>query len=118
MSTFCFYILNKTAHIFPVCIYGFFHSGLFDGYVQRIFADSRNRGAGTSAVIRTIVIVSQFDDNPVSGAYTFDYIRPKTVVESTAAGTSQRMILNSNPVGIEIFTSKIAPSPLSVVAIA
>ena len=61
MSTFCFYILNKTAHIFPVCIYGFFHSGLFDGYVQRIFADSLNK-ARTS---RPEAGSSRKGDNPV-----------------------------------------------------
>ena len=76
MSTFGFYILNETTHIFPVGIYGFFYSGFFNRYVQCIFANSGNGSTGTSAVVWAVVIVPQFDDNPVSRAYSFDYIRP------------------------------------------
>ena len=117
MCSFRLYIVDKTTHIFSVSIYGLLYSGFFDSNIQAVLTNSRNGGAGTSAVIRAIIVVSQFDDNPVAGLYTFDYIRPKAVVEGTAAGSSQGMIFDGDPIGIEIISCVISPAPLSVIAI-
>ena len=117
MCSFGFYIVDETAHIFAVCVYGLLCSGFFDCHIQTVLADSRNGGAGTSAVIGAVIIVSQFDDYPVSGLYAFDYIRPETVVEGAAAGSSQSMILNGDSVGVEIISCVISPAPLAVVAV-
>jgi len=117
MSAFGFDITDETTHIFSVCIYSFFHSGFFDCHVQAVCAYSRNRGTGTTAVIRTIVVMAKFYDNPVSGTYPFDDIRPKTVIKSTAAGSSQCVILYCDFVRIEVVARIKSPSPLSVVSV-
>ena len=117
MCSFGFYIVDETAHIFAVCVYGLLCSGFLDCHIQTVLADSRNGGAGTSAVIGAVIIVSQFDDYPVSGLHAFDYIRPEAVVEGAAASSSQSMILNGDSVGVEIISCVISPAPLAVVAV-
>ena len=58
------------------------------------------------------------DNNPVALTYSLAHIRPKTGVEGAAAHTTESLVFNSDLVLVEKILRIIAPSPLSVVAIA
>ena len=118
MSAFFLHIMNKTTHIFPIRIYGLFCSCLFNSHIQTVFANSRNRGTGTATIVRTIVIMPQFYDNPVTFTNSFQHIRPQPVIKSTATGSSQCVIFNGYLIFIKILMFKISPSPLTVISIA
>ena len=57
------------------------------------------------------------DDHPVASLNALSHIRPKTVVEGTAAHTSERLVFYRNLVGIEELVLVVSPAPLAVVTI-
>ena len=66
MSTLRAYIINIFAHITTVGIYCFLLSRFFDGYMQGVITCAGNTGTCTSLVVRTVVVMSDRDDDPVT----------------------------------------------------
>ena len=117
MSTQSLAVVDVFAHVFAVGIDGFLHARLLDGDIERILADARDAGTSSSAIVRTIVVMTDGDDYPVTSLDALAHIRPQTVVEGTAAHTSERLVLYRNLVGIEELVLVVSPAPLTVVTI-
>ena len=73
---------------------------------------------GTSTVIRTVVIVTDGDDNPVAGPQRLTDSRPELIVERTTRHAAKRLVLHCDLIRIPVEMLIIAPSPLTVIAIA
>ena len=58
------------------------------------------------------------DNHPVARADSLTDGIPQLIIESAAAHTSQRLVLDSNLRRVEILMGIIAPPPLSVITIA
>ena len=58
------------------------------------------------------------DDHPVASLDTLAHIWPETVVESTAAHASERLIFYRNLILVKELVFVIAPAPLAVISIA
>ena len=110
-------VVDVFAHVFAVGIDGLLHARLLDGDIERILADARDAGTCSSAIVRTIVVMTDGDDYPVASLDALAHIRPQTVVEGTAAHTSERLVLYRNLVGIEELVLVVSPAPLTVVTI-
>ena len=117
MSSFGFDFTNVTTHVFAVCIHCFLYPCFLNCYFETVFADTWNRSTCPSAVIRSVIVMPQFDNNPVAFFYPFQDVFPQMGIECTATGSSQRMIFYCNLVFIKIFMEEISPSPLSVISI-
>ena len=117
MSTQCLAVVDVFAHVFAVSIDGFLHACLLDGDIERILADARDAGTCSAAIVWTIVIMTDGDNHPVTSLDALAHIRPKTVVEGTAAHTAQSLVLYRNLVGIEELVLVVSPAPLTVVTI-
>ena len=117
MSTQRLTVVDVFAHVFTVGINGFLDACLLDGDIERILAYARDAGTCSAAIVRTIVVMTDGDDYPVASLDTLAHIRPKTVVESTAAHTSERLVLYGNLVGIKELMLVVSPAPLTVVTI-
>ncbi|MPM70546.1 hypothetical protein SDC9_117501 [bioreactor metagenome] len=117
MRSFCFCLLHKPTHVFAIGVNSFFGTCFFNGYWKTVFADTGNGGTCTSAVIRTVVIMSQLNDYPIARTNTFKYIGPKTSIKGAATSSSQSMILDGYLICIKKVAGIVAPAPLSVITV-
>ena len=111
------HVINVFPHIAAIGVYRFLFSSLFNRYVQRIVAYTRNAGTGTSRVVWPVVVVADRDDDPVTRADSLADGFPQLVIECAAAHTAQSLVLDGNLGGVEIFVGIVAPAPLTIVAI-
>ena len=118
MSSFGLDFTNITTHIFAISIHCFLNSCLLNCYFETVFTNARNRRTCPAAIIRSVIVMSQFDNNPVTFLYSFQDIFPQMSIKCTATGSTQRMVFNCNLIFIKIFMEEISPSPLSVISIA
>ena len=118
MSSFSFDFTNVTTHVFTIRIYRFLYPCFLNCYFETVFTDTRNRSPCTSAVIRSVIVMPQFYDNPVAFFHSFQDIFPQMGIECTTTSSTQCMIFYCNLVFIKIFMEEISPSPLSVISIA
>ena len=118
MSTERLAVVDILAHILAVGIDGLLHARLLDGDIERILADARDAGTRTTAIVRTVIIMTDRDDHPVASLDSLAYIRPETVVESTATHASERLIFYRNLILVKELMFVVAPAPLAVVTIA
>ena len=117
MSTQRLAVVDVFAHVFTVSINSLLHASLLDGDIERILADARDAGTCSATIVWTIVVMTDGDDHPVASLNALSHIRPKTVVEGTAAHTSERLVFYRNLVGIEELVLVVSPAPLAVVTI-
>ena len=118
MATCSAYIVDIFAHVSAVGIDGIHLASLLDGDYQRVVSDARNGCPCPSAIVWTIVIVADGDDDPVARADGIADGRPQAFVECAAAHAPKCLIFHGDAVGVEVGLEERSPSPLSVVAVA
>ena len=111
-------IVDILTHVLTVGIDGLLHSRLLDSDVEGILANARDAGTGTTAIVRTIVVMTDRDDDPVALLDALAHIRPKTIIEGTAAHATEGLVLYGYLVLIEELMLIVSPTPLTIVAIA
>ncbi len=117
MSAFGFSLAHETTHVFAIGKHGFFFACFFDNYIEGFVADTANRCTCTTAVVRAVVVVSEFDDYPVAFFNACEYIGPQFIIERTATHAAKSLVFNSDTVLVEVFAHEVTPAPLAVVAV-
>ena len=88
-------LADKAAQVFTVGIDCFLDTRLLDGDVQGVGGRDTLDGSACPALVEgAVVVVSQFDDDPVTRTYALLHVSPEAVVEGTAGGASQGMVLH------------------------
>lgn len=89
-------VVDISTHIFAIGVDRLLDTRLLDGDVERVVSHAGDGSPRPSAVIRSVVVVPNGDDDPVAGAQCFAHVGPELIIIGTAAHAAESLVFHGD----------------------